>query len=99
VSQDGDGDIQVASPALVWHAVADCLPLPCHIVFLCQADLERLDYAVGSRREDGWYVGGRPAPRPLSDFSHWLYANRPRVNLGTGDYLAWAVPVDQEGKR
>jgi hypothetical protein len=95
MSQDADRDIQVASPSLVWHAVADSLPLPYHVVFLCRADVERLDYAVGSRREDGWYVGGRLAPCPLDDFSHWLYANRPGANLGAGE-LAWAVPVSQE---
>jgi hypothetical protein len=97
MSQDADRDIQVASPALVWHAVADCLPLPYCVVFLCQADVGRLDYAVGSRREDGWYVGGRQAPCPLSDFSHWLYANCPGACLGEGG-LAWAVPVRQEVK-
>jgi hypothetical protein len=97
MSQDGEGDIQVVSPALVWHAVADCLPFLGHIVFLCQADPERLAYAVGSRREDGWYVWWRPAPCPLDDFSHWLYANRPGANLGA-DGLAWAVPAAQEGK-
>jgi hypothetical protein len=95
MSQDGDGDIQVASPALVWHAVADCLPLPYHVVFLCQADPDRLYFAVGSRREDGWYVAWRPAPCPLDAFSHWLYSQRPGAYRGEGD-LMWAVPVALE---
>jgi hypothetical protein len=87
-------DIQVVAPALVWHAVADCLPLFYHVVFLCQADPERLVFAVGSRREEGWHVAGTLCP--LNDFSHWLYCQRPGGYRGEGD-LVWAVPVVPEG--